>query len=98
MVKGAVPFDAEAAKAALRQISEEASYIPSLFQTEALDPKSEALPVIWGDFDTFASRAKRLENTAARLAGGIETAADLGPAVQQIGKACGACHADFRAK
>ncbi|WP_136635541.1 c-type cytochrome [Pseudooceanicola onchidii] len=98
MAKGQMDFDADAVNTALAKMSKEASYIPSLFEKKALDPKSEALPVIWDEFDTFTARAKDLEAVTGSLAGTIETAADLGPAMGQIGKACGACHADFRAK
>ena len=98
MAKGETVFDAAAIGAALAKISEEAGYIPSLFEKKALDPKSEALTVIWEDFDTFTTRATDLEAVAGGLMGTVQTSADLGPAMQQIGKACGACHADFRAK
>jgi len=98
MAKGETAFDADAVNAALAKIAEEASDIPSLFEKEAMDPKSEALPAIWEDFDTFLSRAAALEDSAGGLVGTVHSAADLGPAVQKIGKACGSCHADFRAK
>ena len=98
MAKGATAFDAGAIDAALARISEEAGYIPSLFEKKALDPKSEALPVIWEDFDTFAAHATDLAEVSGGLVGTIQTSADLGPAMQQIGKTCSACHADFRAK
>ncbi|TMV13085.1 c-type cytochrome [Arenibacterium halophilum] len=98
MAKGQTTFDPEALNAALGKISEEAGYIPSLFENKALDPKSEALPVIWDNFDTFTARATDLEEISGGLVGTIQTSTDLGPAMQQIGKACSACHADFRAK
>ena len=98
MAKGQAEFDADAVNVALAKISEEASYIPSLFENEATDPKSEALPAIWENWDTFTARAAELEDLTGGLAGTIHTSADLGPAVGQIGKACGACHSDFRAK
>lgn len=98
MAKGETAFDADAINAALAKISEEAGNIPSLFEKRALDPKSEALPVIWEDFGTFTAHATDLEEVSGGLIGTVQTSADLGPAVQQIGQACGACHADFRAK
>ena len=70
MAKGAMPFDADAARAALLNISREASQIPALFETAATDPKSEALPVIWDEFDSFTSRASELESLTRGLAGG----------------------------
>ncbi|MBL3705126.1 cytochrome c [Sulfitobacter sp. BDSS02] len=96
MAKGEAEFDAAAVNSALGKMSEEASYIPSLFETQADDPKSEALPVIWEKFDTFSEHAEKLETLTAGLAGTVETEADLRSAVQQVGKACGACHSTFR--
>lgn len=96
MAKGEAAFDAAAVNAALAKMSEEASYIPSLFETRALDPKSEALPVIWDDFDAFTARAGELETLTGALAGSVQAPSDLGPTLQQVGKACGACHATFR--
>ena len=96
MAKGAMPFDADAARAALLTISREASQIPALFETAATDPKSEALPVIWDEFDSFTSRASELESLTRGLAGSVTTEADLRLVIQQLGKACGACHSDFR--
>ncbi|MCA0920662.1 c-type cytochrome [Pseudooceanicola nanhaiensis] len=96
MAKGATPFDAEAANAALARMAEEASYIPALFETEADDPKSEALPLIWQDFGTFTTRAAELERLTRDLSGTVATQADLRPVMQQVGKACSACHGTFR--
>ena len=87
-----------AVNTALEKIAEEASYIPSLFETKALDPKSEALPVIWDDFETFTARADALQSTAAGLAGSVESSGDLMQVMHEIGQSCSACHSDFRAK
>ena len=98
MAKGETAFDADAVNAALAKMSEEASYIPSLFEPEATDPKSEALPMIWDEFDTFESRARALEKTASNLSGTVEGRADLGPAMKALGRACSACHSEYRQK
>ncbi|GGM06242.1 cytochrome c [Pseudooceanicola nanhaiensis] len=96
MAKGETAFDAEAGNKALAKLSEEASYIPTLFEPEATDPKSEALPVIWEKYDRFTAHAQELERVTGALAGTIETRADLAPAMRQVGQACGACHSSFR--
>ncbi|MFD1341496.1 c-type cytochrome [Litorisediminicola beolgyonensis] len=96
MAKGETAFDADAVNAALATLSEEASYIPSLFEINATDPKSEALPVIWEEFDTFAGHAKHLEEITASLAGTVKSPGDLGPVMKEVGKACAACHSDYR--
>ncbi|KGM47197.1 c-type cytochrome [Pseudooceanicola atlanticus] len=98
MHMGQASFDAAAVNAALEKIAEEASYIPSLFETKALDPKSEALPVIWDDFEAFTARAEALQSTAAGLAGSVESSGDLMQVMHEIGQSCSACHSDFRSK
>lgn len=98
MHMGQASFDAAAVNAALEKIAEEASYIPSLFETKALDPKSEALPVIWDDFEAFTARAEALQSTAAGLAGSVESSGDLMQVMHEIGRSCSACHSDFRSK
>ncbi|MGR3322912.1 MAG: c-type cytochrome [Pseudooceanicola sp.] len=96
MAKGETAFDAKAINAALEKMNEEASLIPALFEPEATDPKSEALPVIWEEFDAFTAQAEDLERVTGKLAGTIETSADLRPALKQVGQACGVCHSDYR--
>ena len=96
MAKGETPFDAESANAALETISEEASYIPSLFEIRATDPKSEAKDVIWEEFDTFIAHAHDLREASASLAGTVDDPADLRTALKEVGKACSACHSTYR--
>lgn len=96
MAKGELPFDAGAANAALKTMSEEASYIPDLFGPRATDPKSEAKDVIWDEFDTFAARAHELRDLTATLAGTVDDPADLPAVMQRVGKTCSACHSDYR--
>lgn len=96
MAKGEASFDAAAVNAALAAMSEDAAAIPALFEPQATDPKSEALPVIWDEFDTFTARADELEEVTAQLAGTVKTPDDLRPVMQQVGKACQSCHSDYR--
>ncbi len=95
MAKGASPFDAEKAQAAARRIAEEAAQVPALFQPPATDPKSEALPAIWEQFDTFAELTRDMQE-AALGATGIAEPDDLRPALRSLGATCTACHEDFR--
>ena len=60
MAKGAVAFDAAAANEAAGVIAVEAARIPVLFQVEETDPKSEAKPEIWTNFNDFSDRADAL--------------------------------------
>ena len=68
MVKGATAFDTDTARAAAGAIATEAAKIPALFETQADDPASEALPAIWEDWQRFEQLARRLEADAAALA------------------------------
>ena len=95
MAKGEAAFDADEARAAAA-IAAHAASVPTLFMAEEHDPKSEALPAIWQDFDTFGQRSEALTLAAAEAAGTIETEADLKPALARIGGTCKSCHQDFR--
>lgn len=96
MAKGEAAFDADEARAAAAAIAAHAASVPTLFMAEEHDPKSEALPAIWQDFDTFGQRSEALTLAAAEAAGTIETEADLKPALARIGGTCKSCHQDFR--
>lgn len=100
MAKGRDDFDAAQARTHAAEMAELAATIVSLFPpgTETT-PKSEALPVIWQDQETFAARASALQEATLALANaeGTFTQADLGAAFKRIGGACSACHDRFRA-
>ena len=98
MAKGAVSFDATAANEAAGVIAVEAARIPVLFQVEETDPKSEAKPEIWTNFNDFSDRADSLEEVASELSGSIETAEDLGGAMKALGETCQSCHSTYRIK
>ncbi|KHQ52000.1 Cytochrome c [Mameliella alba] len=96
MAKGEADFDAEAVNSALIEIAAQSAQIPSMFETKALDPKSEALPSIWTEFDSFTQRARETEAVAERLAGTVTGPDDLGPVLHQVGETCKSCHSTFR--
>ena len=52
MAKGAIAFDAAAASAAQNTLIEQSDGGPT-FKANETDPKSEALPAIWENWDTF---------------------------------------------
>lgn len=93
MAKAEVAFDAQAANTALAAISTEARDIPDYFEDEADDPKSEARPEIWQDWQTFAALSEKLADAATQ---DIASEGDLRPALAEIGAACRACHETFR--
>ena len=94
MAKGAAPFDASKAQAAIQALKTEAKRIPALFQPQADDPKSEAKREIWTNWPTFTERSATLHDALA--AADVTTPDALSRAVRAIGAACGACHKQFR--
>lgn len=97
MAKGAKPFDAATAQAAAAAISAEAARVPTLFEANETDPKSEALPEIWSDWATFTARNDALVAAAAGLAMASDLAALQG-GMAALGKSCKGCHSTFRMK
>lgn len=100
MAKGEAAFDPDLVEAVLSDIEAEAVRIPARFESAATDPKSEALPVIWDDFEDFTRRSEALAEVAAGVAaevgGEITSRADLGPVMRALGSACRDCHEVYR--
>jgi cytochrome c556 len=101
MARGTVEFDAEIAERNARRIAAMAPMIPELFaamDTREYTLETEALPVIWEQFDLFQQRAQALvdgANTFADVAAGGDRMATLG-AIRAFGANCGNCHETFR--
>ncbi|MBO9450281.1 cytochrome c [Tropicibacter sp. R16_0] len=96
MAKGEIAMDASAAQAAALRIQRGTPQISPLFQAPETDPKSEALPAIWDEFDTFTALARDLEKAAAKAAPTIQDRPTLAQATAYIGGACRACHKRYR--
>jgi cytochrome c556 len=87
------------------QIQADAAKIPTLFpagtsNADLPGDKTHALPAIWEQMDKFKANAGNLETQAGKLAAAAQTG-DMAAFTAQFaatGKACGACHTDFRAK
>lgn len=94
MARGQTGYDAAAAEDALADMAREAARVTTLFEPEADDPKSEALPAIWSDWAGFTARAMQLE--AAVAAADVSSPEAIGVSMREIGKACGACHQGYR--
>lgn len=62
--------------------------------------KTEALPVIWTDWNGFLAASKAADATYDKLAmaGGSGDYAAIAAAFTETGKACGACHQKYRVK
>ena len=96
MLKGKTPFDADEAKLALERLSSLSLETPKVFKINASDPKSEARPAIWDEFDEFTRLSKDLAETSLLLAGSIDSIDDLRPALKGVSSGCKACHRKYR--
>ena len=96
MAKGATPFDVETARLAAAAIAEHAAATPDLFAANETDPKSEARPEIWSNFDDFTAKAIELETIATGFATSINQPADLTAAMRAFGANCQSCHMAYR--
>ncbi|MGI9393128.1 MAG: c-type cytochrome [Boseongicola sp.] len=94
MAKGATPFNASKAQAAIQVIQTETKKITALFEPRADDPKSEAKLEIWTDWTAFTEKTDGLSLALAEA--NVTTAESLGRSVRTIGAACSACHKQFR--
>ncbi len=102
MARGNQEFDAALVERNARRIAALAPMLPEAFaamDTRAFDLETEALPVIWDEFEEFQQRANNLiegaNNLAAVAAAGnqaetIRTAGSIGRTY------CGGCHEMFR--
>ena len=96
MLKGKTPFDANEAKLALERLSSLSLETPKVFKINASDPKSEARPAIWNEFDEFTKLSKDLAETSLLLAGSKDSIDDLRPALKGGSSGCKACHSQYR--
>ncbi len=101
MARGETAFDLDRAREAAHHLQwaerlTATTYTPDTKQTK----KSRLLPKAWRDMGAFADRGKTLKNEIDALVSDLE-AGNEGAAKQRIGevgKACKACHDDFREK
>ena len=96
MWKGATEFDADVARSATAAIAEHASATPGLFEANETDPKSEARPEIWSNFEDFTDKASELEVIAIGVATSINDPSDLNAAMSALVANCKSCHSVYR--
>jgi len=96
MLKIKTQFDANEAKSALERLSSLSLKTPKVFTVNATDPKSEAKPAIWDEFDEFTKLSLELAETSIVLANSIENIEDLRPALKRISSGCKSCHSKYR--
>lgn len=96
MLKGKTSFDANQVKLALERLSALSLETPKVFTINATDPKSEAMPNIWDEFDEFTKLSKDLAETSIVLANSVSIIEDLRPALKKVSSGCKACHSRYR--
>lgn len=92
--KGALAFDPDAVEEARAALIENAAAIPAAFKAPATDPKSEALPAIWQNWDDFAAKAADMGRAVASV--NVDSLESVQTGMRTIGKTCGACHKLYR--
>jgi cytochrome c556 len=103
MLKNKVPFDAAVAAKSATHIGELGGMIPDVFTFDTRDKtsaKTKAQDGVWTNQADFKAKADDLVKAATALqeaAKGGDKGATL-KAAGAVGKACGACHDNFRNK
>ena len=96
MLKGKTSFDANEAKWALERLSSLSLKTPKVFTINASDPKSEAKPAIWDEFDEFTKLSNGLAKNTIELAILVENIDDLRPTLMKVSEGCKDCHSKYR--
>ena len=100
MAQGKAPYDANVA-------ARNAGYLQTLAQmpwdgfaesTKDTPEKTRALPAIWAEPAKFKEAAERLQSATTKLAASAKDEGAFKAAVGEVGKSCGGCHENFRAK
>ena len=99
MFKGEAPFEPAvvAKKAAL--LAKHAKMIPDMTPEGSNDDPSEALPIIWQEWDGYVTSANKLADEGEKLVGVASNGAELAETRAQfinVSKTCGTCHDRFR--
>lgn len=72
--------------------------LPALFPEGSIVGRSEALPLIWDNWDEFKGHFDRDAQTAAKALAAAEAGdgATYTASLQEIGRSCSGCHQKFR--
>ena len=99
MFKGEAPFDAAVVAEKAAHLAEHAKKIPEMTPEGSMDHPSEALPIIWEDWDGYVESAEKLAEEGAALQEIASNGADEAKTRAQfieVSKTCGTCHDKFR--
>lgn len=100
MAKGEIPFDRDVAARNARIVSDMSHVLPDAFVRGSDVGETAVRPEVWSKPEDFARVLRNLQEQAGKLT----TAAESGDfnafraQVGETGKACKACHDDFRKK
>lgn len=101
MAKGEMPYDAEQAQVAADNLVALARLDQSAMWPQGSDSfatdKTRAKPAIWDNFPDLMEKGQDLVKASAAMQEVAGTDLDaLRSQMEQLGKACGACHEDYR--
>lgn len=94
MIKGETPFDATSAGAARDVLIDQSNAVPDLFRAPEMDPKAEADPRIWSNWEGFLARNDQM--LAAAQALDTQSLQGLRTGMAALGQSCQACHSQYR--
>ncbi|MEM9549559.1 MAG: cytochrome c [Pseudomonadota bacterium] len=94
MAAGKTEFDVDMADSARTRLVEATTAIPTLFEMPQTDPKSEALPIIWDQFDDFSEKAKDTQTAILQI--DLQSVESLQKTLPRVGAACRSCHEIYR--
>jgi len=97
MLQGDTPFDPAVAEKAMQKLADDAGVLPTLFPPGS-DVGSNALPVIWTEFDQFKAIYAKLQSDAAAAAkaAAANDVEGVRTAFAGIDQDCRSCHEKYR--
>lgn len=101
IIKGQNDYDPETISVAALNIKEHTKHFPKLFPKGTTQAPSEALEMIWEDWETFDLIFKDMSNYSQQLsqtALASSSVNDIKPKFSKLAKTCAACHQKFRLK
>ena len=97
-LKGAAGLTGQDAVTAATTVLQNMTNFPALFADGATNDKSEALPIIWQEFDKFTAifAAAQADAVKMRVAAASGDAAAYADSLKALGQTCGECHQTYR--
>lgn len=98
ILRGAAGLTGDEAVAAARTLLQNFTNFPALFPEGSITDKSNALPIIWENFDDFSAIFAKDAATSQAMLVAAQTGDTAGytAAVKAIGASCGECHQTYR--